>query len=566
MSTYRRIPAPCLGFCVLLCLAASVAAAPKCVLRLSLDGEKSLRSVGGTVLGGEWTQGRSGQAWCSRGGDDRIVIPTMNRFVRETGTIEMFFKVDAPNVEEGALILFDCLGKPNWWNRYCGPVKWAKGQASASFVIVSNKDVQFACNASAVSPVSIQPGQWHHYAATWRGVGGGSDGEMRLFLDGVEVARLCDQGLPVTNLGEALWLGNARHGGARPKQPNAVALDDVRVWDGVLPAHQIARHAAAMAEENAVDLLNAPVSSLAIRPVIEPPQIDGKVDDKTWQYAQCLTGFRDYHKANGPLVPLQATVWLAYDKDNLYAAWRCQMAADKPVGDVRAQDGAVFNDESMELLFLSPAKPDTLFHFIGNAYGSIYDEKLITGGQRDRKWTGPWEYRHNFVPAKYWEGELRIPLSDLGLSAPKPGELWRVNLARNGFEPQYQSVWSHTTKSYADTAALAKMTIAGPGPVVSGITFPELVVGENRLDLRYASTTKEARPLSVQCLAEADKGAMIHTAWRRLPDNTTARTDATRLAAPKEGLNRVALRIVDETDGTVVLHQPWRSRRCHRST
>lgn len=554
MPAYRRIPVLLWGLCTLGCLVGPALAAQTCVLRLSMDGQESLRPLGGKAVGNAWPKGRQGQAWRSRGGNDRIVIPNNGRLPREEGTIEMFFRVEYADAADGAVVLFDCLGKTNWWNRYCGLIRWRKGVPHAQFTIVANKAVQYACDCIATSACDIRLGRWHHYAATWRGVGSGrDDAEMRLFIDGAEIARLSNQSIPVTNMGKTIWLGNACHRAARAKTPNPVLLDDVCVWDAVLPAAEIARHAQATTDATMNTPFDASVSKLAIRPAIEPPEIDGKVDEKTWQYAQCLTGLRDYHKANGPFVPLQTTAWLAYDADNLYVAWRCDLAADRPVGEARPKDGPVFNDESVEFLFLSPAQPETLFHFIGNAYGSIYDEKLETGSERDRKWSGPWVYCVNVVPARYWEGELRIPFRPLGLTAPKTGETWRMNLARNGFEPQFQSIWSHTTKGYADRDALAAVTIAGPGPIVSGIAFPELVVGENRLDVQYASTATEPKSLAVECIVEGDKDKLTRTVWRRRPDSTTARTDATRLTVPRAGPNRIAVRVLDETDGTVLL-------------
>ena len=542
---------------VWLCLSSGSFGEPTCVLHLSMDGQESVRAVGGDVRGGSWEPGRRGRAWRSQGGDDRIVIPDGGRLVRASGTIEMLFRVEPGQAEDGGVVLFDCLGKPNWWNRYCGSIRWHEGVPSAAFTIVANKSVQFACDCKIASPCDVRPGSWHHYAATWQGVGSGADdAEMRLFIDGVEIARLDGQSIPVTSMGKSLWLGNALHKPARAKVPAAILLDDVRVWDAVLPAHELARRAHAASGVEPEPAPWSSVSSLAVRPAVEPPTIDGKADEKAWQFAQCVTGFRDYHKASGPLVPLQTTAWLAYDPQNLYVAWRCDMAGARPRGESRPRDAPVFNDESVEVLFSSPAAPDTLFHFIGNAYGSVYDEMLIAGGRRDRAWSGPWEYSVNVVPARYWEGELRIPLHELGLSSPTIGEAWRLNVARNGFEPQYQSIWSHTTKAYADRDALAVMTIAGPGPVVSAMVFPELVVGENRLDLRYASTSDEPGPLAVLCTAETDGGESMGTAWRRRPDASTARTDAARLAAPREGLNRITVRVVDETDDMVLLQQP----------
>ena len=523
-------------------------AAPRCLLRLNCDSPDEAQRLNGRVVGGSFVEGRNGKAWLGRGGDDRIEIPNTKRFLRDAGTIEMFFKVDAPNEDEGALLLFDTFGKPNWWNRYFGRLSWKQGRVVTDFGIVADKQVQFACDLITRAHMKIEPGLWHHYAATWANVASGeNNSEMRLFIDGVEVARLPDQSAPVTSMGKRLWFGNAIHKPARAKVANAVALDDIRVWSEPLAASRIAEIAG---RDGAALKADAVKPGITIRPVVEPPQMDGDVTDKTWQYAQTLSGFRNFHDTPGLVVPLQPTFWLAYDAEHLYMAWRCPMPGVKPKGEKRAErDKPIFRDDSVEILFASPEKPDDVFHFIGDAYGSILDEVIgleKAGAQnRKRKWDLEWNYRTTFVPEKSWSGEIKIAFADLGIKAPKIGDAWKLNIAHNGFEPEYQSDWTHSMGGYA--VKMGALRFAGPGPVICEMTAPELILGENLVPLRLADSGKTVTDVQIEMVFDG-----VASLWRRASQPQFAPRDVMRVSLPKIGRNPMAVRITEPATGVVL--------------
>ena len=56
----------------------------------------------------------------------------------------------------------------------------------------------------------------------------------------------------------------------------------------------------------------------------QPPAIDGRLDDDAWSAAPLKTGeWKSYNPLHGDTVPQQTTVWVGYDKDALYFAFRC---------------------------------------------------------------------------------------------------------------------------------------------------------------------------------------------------------------------------------------------------
>ena len=63
---------------------------------------------------------------------------------------------------------------------------------------------------------------------------------------------------------------------------------------------------------------------MQIEPTSTPPLIDGRLDDLAWQRPALPTGeWRSYNPLHGNAIPQQTTVWLTYDRDNLYIAFKC---------------------------------------------------------------------------------------------------------------------------------------------------------------------------------------------------------------------------------------------------
>jgi len=67
----------------------------------------------------------------------------------------------------------------------------------------------------------------------------------------------------------------------------------------------------------------APRLFLEIHPVAQPPVIDGKLDDQSWNDAVALTDFTQVLPVEGAQPTERTEVRLAYDHDHLYIAVRC---------------------------------------------------------------------------------------------------------------------------------------------------------------------------------------------------------------------------------------------------
>ena len=60
---------------------------------------------------------------------------------------------------------------------------------------------------------------------------------------------------------------------------------------------------------------------IEIKPVVEPPRIDGFLEDLCWQRIKPVSNFFQYDPQNGVKASEETYVWMAYDSKNLYFAF-----------------------------------------------------------------------------------------------------------------------------------------------------------------------------------------------------------------------------------------------------
>ena len=122
------------------------------------------------------------------------------------------------------------------------------------------------------------------------------------------------------------------------------------------------------------------------------------------------------------LAPLQAETSFAWDERNLYVALRSD--AETMRTKVRERDGALWEDDSVEVYVAADDLEADVYQFIFNARGDIYDAKSSSA-----KWNSEGVVSKSGVKDGVWEFEAAIPWKTLGLTAAN-GMKCRVNVAR----------------------------------------------------------------------------------------------------------------------------------------
>jgi len=160
--------------------------------------------------------------------------------------------------------------------------------------------------------------------------------------------------------------------------------------------------------------------------VSQPPVIDGKLNDACWKNAVKIGNF--LKKDDAAKVNFNSTVMLARDKDNFYIALECDdPEASNLLEAVSRRDGAIWEDNEIELFFDLKRNGKEVYHFLFNSAGFQADLKHLAG-KSDIKWDGEWVVKTSKDKDK-WFAEVKIPYSTLS-KTPLKGDIWRINICR----------------------------------------------------------------------------------------------------------------------------------------
>jgi hypothetical protein len=155
----------------------------------------------------------------------------------------------------------------------------------------------------------------------------------------------------------------------------------------------------------------------------ERPLLDGQFDDPCWRGLKPLV----LRNAVGDTVEDYPTeAWLAYDKEYLYLALRCQHPPTRhvPPVKVRKRDEDLRHYDRVSLLLDLDRDYSTWFHFQVDQRGCVFEDCW-----GDKTWNPRW-----FVAARStkscWQIEAAIPLVELLGDQVLPGNAWACNVVR----------------------------------------------------------------------------------------------------------------------------------------
>lgn len=195
----------------------------------------------------------------------------------------------------------------------------------------------------------------------------------------------------------------------------------------------------------------------------EIPLVDGKIDSNEWGKSIGLAGFHLNNK--GLVAGRHGFVHLATDKENLYIKVRTSTPNNDPGGGLNTKaterDGAVYSDDSVEIMINPDSEPNTVYHMIVNQAGVIFDRKCTYEPvSEDVKWNFKNLKLGSIAESGYWELEIKIPFSEIG----NPKAFVKMNVARN---------WSGLgasalipTKSHLDKNKMFRVDWYKQGPAI----------------------------------------------------------------------------------------------------
>lgn len=119
------------------------------------------------------------------------------------------------------------------------------------------------------------------------------------------------------------------------------------------------------------------------------------------------------HKIGSAALNKEKTLtYLYYDKNNLYLLVRSFYHTGKKLkAKATKHDGAVYDDDAIELFLQPNDKVDEYFHWVVNSIGTVFDARLFFGDNKNQliTWKAPFKYKMD-VKKNNWMLKVVIPL------------------------------------------------------------------------------------------------------------------------------------------------------------
>lgn len=168
-------------------------------------------------------------------------------------------------------------------------------------------------------------------------------------------------------------------------------------------------------------LLVTPLSAVTEIKIINtqtPPKIDGVLDDAVWKAARGYSTFISFYPEFGKPVEEKTVAYAAYDRDNLYFAFKCaDREPNKIIASLKKRDAR--NKDDVVVVFIdSHDDGQNSYFFQSNPLGvqrdGIMDSQAVADASQDFIWESGGKINKNG-----YNVELKIPFKSLRFSRSK---------------------------------------------------------------------------------------------------------------------------------------------------
>ena len=172
------------------------------------------------------------------------------------------------------------------------------------------------------------------------------------------------------------------------------------------------------------------------------PKIDGILDDEIWQNPPLRENFITYNPAYGEVLQQKTEVWMAYDKQNLYFAFKCyDTEPDKIKTSITKRDD-MFSDDWVGLSLDAMGNKQTSYDLFCNPNGIQGDILTSAVSGEDIAPDFVWESAGRLTEEGY-QVEMSIPLRSIRFKSGKEVQMgilfWR-RISRLGMSGSWPDI------------------------------------------------------------------------------------------------------------------------------
>lgn len=175
-----------------------------------------------------------------------------------------------------------------------------------------------------------------------------------------------------------------------------------------------------------------------------PPILDGKFNEKTWENAEWINEFIQRSPVEGAKPSQRTVIKILYDHNFIYVGVRAYDTEPEKIERQLSRRDDMDGDFVM-VAFDSYHDKRTAFEFGVSASGVKSDAVISNdGSNNDDNWDPIWYVKTN-IDKEGWTAEMKIPLTQLRFSAEKE-QVWGLEVSRYIYRLEEMSQWKLISK------------------------------------------------------------------------------------------------------------------------
>jgi hypothetical protein len=166
---------------------------------------------------------------------------------------------------------------------------------------------------------------------------------------------------------------------------------------------------------SAAPLLAQPRPAIDAHLATSPPRIDGVIGEREWGEPIAAGDWLSYNPLYGDRVPQQTTVWISYDADALYFAFRCDDPEPANIKTSITRRDNIWQDDWIGLSLDALGTGQLSYHMMVNPSGVQADMLNSAAGGEDTAPDWIWDSAGRLTATGYVV-EIRLPLQSIRFS------------------------------------------------------------------------------------------------------------------------------------------------------
>lgn len=166
-------------------------------------------------------------------------------------------------------------------------------------------------------------------------------------------------------------------------------------------------------------------------PIDTKIDVNGRLDEAPWQRPPTFVLAYETRPAENEPAPVRTEVWISYDPNNLYVAFRAHDPRPEEIRARLSDRDSAYQDDFVGVVLDTFNDQRRAFEFFVNPLGVQMDmtQNEMTGGEDD-SWDAIWDSAGRITDTGYIV-EMRIPFSSLRFPRAEAGMTWGLDAIRN---------------------------------------------------------------------------------------------------------------------------------------